>query len=207
MSIFSLIIRSCFKPAARVRSLRRGFTLIELLVVVAIITILTGVLLFQQRKFDSSTLLRSLAYSVALSVRQAQVYGTSVREFGAGNFSSNYGIYLSSGSPNDYWLFADGGAKDSQRASDGSEDVQQFKISPGYSITSFCGILASNGTKICNLTYLTIYFKRPNPDAYFAANSGGPYSGAYIQLNGPGGATRSVTVTTTGQILVGAYGS
>ncbi len=42
------------------------------MVVVAIITFLTGIFLFQQKRFDSSTLLRSLAYSVALSVRQAQ---------------------------------------------------------------------------------------------------------------------------------------
>ena len=60
-------------------SKRRGFTLIELLVVMSIMLILTSLFILRQQRFNSSTLLQSLAYSVALSVRQAQVYGTSIR--------------------------------------------------------------------------------------------------------------------------------
>ena len=75
-----------------------GFTLVELIVVSAIILVISLFILFQQAKFNSSTLLRSLTYSVALSVRQAQVYGTSVRGFSSGGtvaFGSGYGVYLS----------------------------------------------------------------------------------------------------------------
>src|SRR3990167_11377146 len=74
--------RFFFKRLA-LRSLARsrGFTLVELIVVSAIILLITGFVMFQQAKFNSATLMRSLTYSVALSMRQAQVYGTSVREF------------------------------------------------------------------------------------------------------------------------------
>ncbi len=205
MSIFSPHSRS----SSRLSRTARGFTLIELLVVIAIITILTAVLLLQQRKFDSSTLLRSLAYSVALSVRQAQVYGTSVREFGAigsGNFNYNYGVSFSSGDLNNYYLFADV-TGDTKRASDGSEDVQTFKLGSGYTMTDFCGITNSSSQSCMSagaITRLTIYFKRPNPDAKFSTDAGSNYCGAYIVLSGPGGDTRTVKVTSTGQILIGA---
>jgi hypothetical protein len=180
------------------------------MVVVAIITIMTAVLLLQQKKFDSSTLLRSLAYSIALSVRQAQVYGTSVRQFNTTvqGFSYNYGLYFLSGpvNANNYRLFADVDGDHMYDSSPTDESVQQFKINSGYSITKFCGISASGGSQVCSptLSWLSIYFKRPNPDAFFAASSGGPYCAAYIELQGPGGDTRTVKVTTTGQILVGA---
>lgn len=195
------------------------------MVVVVIITVMTSVLLLQQKKFDSSTLLRSLAYSIALTVRQAQVYGTSVRQFNASDttFSYNYGVFFFSGSEgaSNYYLFADGGGgapKDNCRAggtttgtcstNSGTEDVQQFKLGPGYTIVKFCGIAAS-GSQTCtpNISWLTIYFKRPNTDAFFASSAGGTYSSAYIQISGPGGDTRSITVTSTGQIAVGSLGT
>src|SRR3569832_1656292 len=91
---------------------KRGFTLIELLVVISIMLILTSIFVLRQQRFQSSTLLRSLAYSVALSVRQAQVYGTSIRENVVGAFDTSsaakaYGVYFSSGSTGSYILFAD----------------------------------------------------------------------------------------------------
>lgn len=194
----------------------KGFTLVELMVVVSIMSILTTVLLFQHRRFDSSTLLRSLAYSVALSIRQAQVYGISVRQFGAtaNSFNYSYGVYFTSGSY--YYLFADVNG-DKLRAVDGSEDVQRFTIGTGYSIVKFCGTVVSGGPlgQHCSnsgspITSLTIYFRRPNPDARFSSSATSEvYSDAYIQLTSPalGTNTRGITVTSTGQISVGALGS
>lgn len=188
---------------------RRGFTLIELLVVLAVITIMTAVLLLQQKKFDSSTLLRSLAYSVSLTVRQAQVFGTSVRQFGVGasSFTYSYGVYFDTDGSR-YFLFADANNNKQHNA---GEDVQQFKIGSGYSITKFCGILNATDQSCTSgslgagstITSLVIYFKRPNPDAQFSTDiSGQSYCGAYVQITGPGGNTRSIRVTSTGQILI-----
>ncbi|TSC69168.1 MAG: hypothetical protein G01um101456_312 [Parcubacteria group bacterium Gr01-1014_56] len=203
-----------------------GFTLVELLVVLAIITMLSAVFIFQQRRFDSSTLLRSLAYSVALSIRQAQTYGTSVRQFGtsAGSFNYSYGVYFSTGDASHYYLFADKPPYDKQRAVDGSEDVQRFTIGKGYTLVQFCASPSAGGSPQCTdssgsaLTWLVVYFKRPNPDACFATNNdasacsttASTYKDAYIRIQGPtGGAndTRRISVTNTGQISVGAFGS
>jgi len=207
------------------RSGKRGFTLIELLVVISIMLILTSIFLLRQSRFNSSTLLRSLSYSVGLSVRQAQVYGTSIREsasgaFDAGTAAKSYGIYFSSGSQNNYILFAD---LNNNGAYNTGEDVEAFRINPGYSISKFCAT-TSLGSQQCwiasdpgnsTLTYLTILFRRPNPDSCFATNlntsvcqtgATPAYSSGYVQLQS-GSDTRSVTVTLTGQISVGAHGS
>src|SRR6185503_3627706 len=124
-------------------SKRRGFTLIELIVVMSIMLILTSIFILRQQRFNSSTLLQSLAYSVALSVRQAQVYGTSIRESSIGAFDSAnessaakaYGVYFSSGSTGSYILFADA---NNNGEYDTGEAVQVFTLNQGYAISKFC---------------------------------------------------------------------
>jgi prepilin-type N-terminal cleavage/methylation domain-containing protein len=229
MWIFShLFRRSCTKLPARGVGLPagRGFTLIELLVVLAIMAILTGALLVRQGRFNSSTILRSLAYSVALSVRQAQVYGTSVvgTTTSAGNcvggfynagscYASAYGLYFDKGAPNTYILFADLNNDGQYQA---KEAVKTFTLNNGYIISKFCAsgfngpisVLQCSNTTISSMN---VIFKRPNPDASFTALnssglpiSGDVYSGAYIQLQvtGDSANTKSVNVLSTGQVSV-----
>lgn len=203
----------------------RGFTLVELLVVVSIITIITAALLLRQSSFNSTTLLRSLAYSVALSVRQAQVYGTSVfatNVAGSDTFASGYGLYFSSAAPGSYLLFAD--LNDNGRYdSSPDESVKAFTLNNGYSVSEICAV--EGATKACSggddttgspITALHVLFKRPNPDACFATDSaptacspGGvqQYSGAYIQLRSAGGGTRSIVISSTGEVVVQAPGT
>ena len=205
---------SCFKKG------KRGFTLIELLVVISIMLILTSVFVLNQRRFQSSTLLRSLAYSVALSVRQAQVYGSSIRESAAGAFDTNssakaYGIYFSTGSSGTYVLFADSN-NNGQYDAGGGETVQTFTLGSGYTINKFCVTNTSN-TQVCSptITTMTVLFRRPNPDSCFASSASpsacavgvaAVYKSGYVQIKN-GNDTRSVNVTLTGQITVGAQGS
>ncbi|MEI6864148.1 MAG: type II secretion system protein [Candidatus Adlerbacteria bacterium] len=196
----------------------RGFTLIELLVVSAIIVIITMVLLLRQSRFDSSTILRSLAYSVALSVRQTQVYGTSVlgsNNSGAVSYASAYGLYFSAATPSSYVLFADfnnNGVYDSTE-----ETVKVFSLNTGYVISEVCTKL-SGGSNRCTgaddssgmrtITSLNILFKRPNPDAVFTTDiNGESYISGYIQVRSGDGTTRSVVITSPGQISVQAPGT
>jgi hypothetical protein len=190
------------------------------MVVLAIMTILTAIFLFQQQKFDSSTLLRTLGYSIALSLRQAQLYGSSVRQFDttANGFQYSYGVYFNN-STTQYTLFAD--VNGDKIYSGSGENVQTFTLSSGYTITKVCGILSDGTSQSCipansgtgsgtNIGSLTIFFKRPDPDAQFSAtntlgvNNGETYCAAYIQVQGPGSDWRTVKVTTTGQITIGA---
>ncbi len=193
---------------------RQGFTLIELVVVSAIILIVTAFVMFQQAKFNSATLMRSLTYSVALSVRQAQVYGTSVKEF-SGTFAPGYGVYFptSGASANTYYLFADivpatlgNGAYDNS-----TEALPIFTLGKGYIIGSICAVQVG-GSTCTSVSSLTIFFRRPNPDACIstsvaptacALGAAAVYSSAYIQLlSTSNNDTRRVKVSNTGQIAV-----
>lgn len=215
------------------KDVRRGFTIVELMVVISIMLVLTLVFLLRQQKFDSSTLLRSLGYSIALSIRQAQVYGSSILEntpgaFAAGNAASSYGVHFSV--PEAYVLFADGN-NNGQYTSGTDQNIKIFLLNSGYTIQTFCGLRGATmdcyttcpttlptGITSCTpgaITYLTILFKRPNPDACFASSlyptacSGTQvYSSAYLQIIGPDGVTtRSINATQTGAISVGAVGT
>jgi hypothetical protein len=160
---------------------------------------------------------------VALSVRQAQVYGTSVLGtstpqvacsgfYAAGEcYVSAYGVYFNNASLGQYILFAD---LNNNGQYDTGEDIKVFSLNNGYSITQFCvtGVNSGNPVTQCSnttISSLSILFKRPNPDAQFTAlnASGNPiagdvYSSAHIQLqnNGDPSSSRSVTVTNTGLI-------
>jgi prepilin-type N-terminal cleavage/methylation domain-containing protein len=200
--------------------LDRGFTLIELLVVLVIISVMTFLLLIQQSKFDSSTVLRSLAYNIALSVRQAQVYGVSVKEnaLGTGTFAQGYGLYFdpSAANQNSYKLFAD---LNNNGRYDSGEETSIFQTNNGYVLSEVCVTRSSDGAKLCSgsddtsgtrISTLAILFNRPNPDAQFVVSlaSNGPppnpnqFTSAYIQIQATDGTTRGIHVYVTGQVSV-----
>ena len=204
----------------------RAFTLVELIVVSAIIRMITTFILFQQNKFNSATLLRSLAYSTALSIRQAQVYGTSVRGITQGDstvFGSGYGVSFSAGDLNHYFIFSDATPGNGQYISTEDTALPTFTIGRGtgadYKIKNICvlnsGVLNCSSDTSPAIDSLVVYFRRPNPDACFAAgpsNAGAcavgatqVYTAAYITLVSVGNQdTRSVKISTTGQRAVSA---
>jgi len=200
-----------------------GFTLIELLVVSAIVVIITSLLLFRQSKLNSSTLLRSLGYSIALSMRQAQVYGTSVvgtQTGGTTVFASGYGLYFNSTSPNNYILFADLNNNGAYNTTPTDETVKVFTLDTGYTISEFCALQGIS--KACSgaddttgtpITSFTTVFKRPNPDACFSTSNASSacatgvspqFSSGYVQIRSADGTTRSITISSSGQIMVQA---
>lgn len=61
------------------KHLQAGVTLIEMLVVVAIIAIVSSVIMFNYSDFSSNVSVRNLSQEVALAIRKAQTYATSVR--------------------------------------------------------------------------------------------------------------------------------
>lgn len=73
----------------------KGFSLIELIVAVSIIIIITSVALFHQAQFSSDILISNAAYELALTIRQAQVFGISSRGVSAApNYRAGYGIHI-----------------------------------------------------------------------------------------------------------------
>lgn len=200
---------------------KRGFTLIELLVVCAIIIVVSTIVLIDNNKFGGDITLENFAYSVALSIRQAQVYGIAVERFGTNCttgsastcFASGYGMHFALSSPTTYILFADeDGTGVYDPAASPSEVVQSNTIQQGYAVTSLCVITNTSQHATCqSVNQIDILYIRPEPEAYITGG-GSPNSckkypqncnyEAQITLTSPKGDTRSVVVDATGQISV-----
>ncbi len=206
-------------PRQIISSVRRGslgkraFTLIELLVVVAIITIVSAVILANNNKFGGAALLQNLAYDVALSVREAQVYGISVKQTSAGTFNSGYGMHFditTLQNSETYHLFADVALSGIYMS---GEDVSPspYAIGQGFYIYKLCATPA-NGAEDCTPTKLDILFIRPEPDACISINGASQvngsyvcsftYTGARIVLTSPRGDFMDVIIYSNGQISV-----
>lgn len=192
----------------------RAFTLIELLVVTAIITVITGVVFANNNRFGGIILLENLTYDVALSIRQAQVYGISVSRFGDTNFSAGYGIDFNVSSPTTYTLFgdsSDNGLYDCTiPGSGGCELVAATTIASGYRIASLCSTPAGGSEGCSGINTIDVLFKRPEPDAWISSNgnscitdSSACQESARITLTSPRGDTMSVVIEANGQISVG----
>lgn len=177
----------------------------------AILTIVTGLILANNGRFGGRILLENLAYDIALSIRQAQVYGISVRQFGSGNFDIGYGMHFSSGSPTTYVLFADAisanGLYDGCPSQASCELVESTDIQRGYHIADLCSTDGGAENETCGLSELDVFFKRPEPDAYLSAdgvsgvaNAAALQARARILLESPRGDQMSVVVEATGQI-------
>ncbi len=190
----------------------RGFTLIELLVVTAILVVISGLILADNTRFGGAILLKNLAYDIGLSIREAQVYGISVRRFGEGNFGAGYGVYFSRATPTTYVMFADiypPGSEDGMYDPSQGEVVESTTIQGGFRITDICGTAAGAPAETCGLDRIDILFKRPEPDAFISANGtsgisnpAALYERGRIVLQSTRGDEVSVTVEASGQIAV-----
>tara|TARA_B100000745_G_scaffold168274_1_gene110073 strand:- start:6647 stop:7222 length:576 start_codon:yes stop_codon:yes gene_type:complete len=182
-----------------------------------IIIVITSVALVQHNQFNETLALTNLAYEVGLSVRQAQVFGISVREFeGSARIGATedflYGVHFEYDPVNrtEYVLYAD--LNDDERFTNDTEIVETTTITRGNFIDQFCGIRA--GAATCSrgistpgaLLDLSVQFRRPNPDAVIVGRDAGGtnlYESALIVLRSQdGNATRCVRVRPTGQVSI-----
>lgn len=204
--------------------MKSGFTLVELLVSISIFVFMTALVMSRYGTFSQQTTLSNLAYDVALTIRQAQSYGLSVRGTDWSNdssdFSSYYGVYFSPVSNNNFTLFSklssQSNTYDSSDPSSGTV-VSNYVLKQGATILSLC-VLASS-SQDCNSSSnpfygtgvdyrLTISFKRPDPNAVICISTpAGPcvlYNVAKITVRSADGSdTRSITISKAGQISVG----
>lgn len=150
-------LKASFLNAKR-HTLNAGFSLVELLVAIALFGTIASLILFSYRKVSNQLFVTTLAYEIALSLRQAQSYGVSVHEFrggGTGTFDVGYGLHFDSGSLTTYALFADRDGEEGDAVFNGSygtaynatgclsqtECVTVFLLEKGNKISKFCGVL------------------------------------------------------------------
>ncbi len=173
----------------------------ELVVVMAIFTIMTIVVMANLPAFRSRTSLDLLAEEVAITIRQAQVFGVGTRVFET-EFPS-YGVYFSI-DPQSFVLFGD---SDGDNTYDVPTELrEQFQFRGGVGITELEGCYNSDCSSLIDLPTLEILFHRPEADASFGSN-GVPLdpSPSYVRItlssvNNPTDGQRYVIVWNTGHI-------
>lgn len=196
----------------------KGFTLIELIVVLGIFLMISAVTLANYPAFNSRVSISTLANGIAVSIREAQVYGVSVKNATttALGLYPSYGIYFNIAAGNgqasstQYVLFFDrqeSGMFNTYnkplgdgRFNDATERVQAIALSNGNEIVRIYGKQASDSTpaQACNdnkAGYTCgiaahISFKRPNPDAKICMVTG---SATWPQGTGTCGGTQPNT--------------
>ena len=200
----------------------------ELLVSIGILTVILAIVISNQANYTNAAALTNLADEIGLSISQAQVYGSGVKEFspGFGEFSASYGLTFSllsgnNGSPNAYLYFADrdpAGATLPNKIYGGdwtcsiggtSECLQRANISGGNYIESVCMVINLLPDDCSTPRRIDISFDRPNPQAQiiFFDNSGFQVTnvntiGARIILRSASGLTKSILVYKTGQVSI-----
>ncbi len=185
---------------------RRGFTIVEVLVTLTIFSVISGVVLVRYKDFSGGIVLSNLAYEIAITIRQAQVYGLSVKAAPpSSNFNFPYGVHFSNELVNSFVLFADV----NNNGYESGEVVETLTTRQGNTIKSFCAVTDSGVSK-CNIgtpqliTSLDITFLRPDPDAKFKTNlAGDVYKEASVTVSSPGTErNKTISIKSTGQISV-----
>lgn len=220
------------EPAHTNSPLARGFTLVELIVVLGIIILITGIAITSQTTYNRKLLVTNTAYTVALSIREAQSFGLSSRQDG-GVQNAGYGVRFTDANYTQYLMFSDVLATITKHAScptgavgtpeakpgnclfdDPSETVTTYNLNKGFKIHDACGIRSDNSQRVClslaGYSALDIVFLRPNTEAIMtmlttAVPPGkAPLSCAIIWIQPPSGATdlKCILVSQAGQVSV-----
>jgi len=214
----------------RNNSTRKGFTIAEMAIVSIIFTILTAVIIFRYGDFNSSLLVSNMAYEVAITTRQAQVFGLGARGYqGAdgANFTYPYGLFINMndnegttlGRTKKFNLFID---RENFSESDegicnlkdgggvcvclpGDECQEQYTMQRNIAIS---GIRVRAGNlDLCEadkVDKLAITFKRPNPEALITWQTyGSTFDFAQIEVSDDKEEYKTyVLIRSTGQISV-----
>ncbi len=195
---------------------RRGFTLIELLISVAIIGILTAIVVVKYKSFDSTVLLKSSAYEVALALRESQVKAMSATR-GTTGFDFPRGITFAPGTQTYIaFQFTSTSSIDTEYPRyDKSESDPDIAVPLATStlgrtvqVSDVC--VTSNGVNwTCGLSRLDISYRRPEFKAIFYVPGNNPaqnkaITSAKIKLNSMNNTANVFVVTASrlGQISV-----
>jgi prepilin-type N-terminal cleavage/methylation domain-containing protein len=171
----------------------RGFTLLELIVVVAIFGILSVVSLSGYQGFGLQMRLANTAYDVALTIRQAQLYGASGKSLSDVTSGDVADLSYSMN-------FTNGNSKYSMKyiIGVGSETIEkEYVFSSDYTIGVYQGSVSS----VCSSA--KIKYTRPNPEPSLLCDNNTASSPIIIRIENTKTAdVRYVNIYNNGQISV-----
>lgn len=183
--------------------------MISVIIMIIISTVVAG----SQSRYTSGASLKNVANNIGLSIRQAQIYGISVKELtpGSEDFSVGYGLSFNTsflGDNKAYIFFADRNGNGTYSGtwdcpiSGSSECLDKTPLTAGNIVSDLC--IIDSGGEVCNgIDKLDISFVRPAIEAKIYYNDGVTgVIGAKVILSSPDGRTNSVTVYTTGQVSI-----
>ncbi len=202
--------------------MNKGFTLIELMMSVAIMMLVSAVVIYNHQKFNDNLEITNLAYTVALSLRQAQVYGMSVQGLIEGDseeerFGVAYGVHFDMDHPTSYIFFADtnhdgryGGDEDNCSAGSSGGDLclEKVTIGRGNQLGALCENSTAGTSCYSTNRAIDVTYKRPEPDGNFKSSlsNGTPnsvvISDVIVRIVSPGGRSKDISAYTTGQIAI-----
>lgn len=187
-----------------------GFSLIELMVTVSVVTLIGAVVLYENSKFNSTILLTNLGYEIALTARQAQVFGLSSRTYQAGGSTQvGYGVYFDLADSQKFILFADVNGNNTY---DNLEETSVIGINNRNYISDICTFYGgtwtceSDSPSVIRLENFTVTFLRPNPEPEFRRADGSETNIDAIKVVLKNSSNdvdkRCVLITLVGQISV-----
>lgn len=190
---------------------KRGFTLVELLVVFFIMASILAVIAPDYFAYSSKLDLENLALDVALTIREAQAYGSGARVNQAGtSFDTAYGVHFEVASPNSFIFFENTSTGDNVYTP-ADTILNTYSMKSDYLIRDLCGSTSGGGEQ-CDISggvkYLDIIFKRPNPGAIITIsnNGGNPIGGlkdtARVEIISPDGGIKNIKVSSFGAISI-----
>lgn len=187
----------------------------------AIIAVVTGLVLAKYVSFDSTVLLKSEAYEMALLLREAQIKSVSVAQAAGGNFEYPYGVSFTPGS-NEYigFMYASNDAPyPYYEGNPNAVGISTSTMDRTMRVDVVCIIIPDGGSsteEVCSdtdpsITSLSVSFRRPEFKALMHAvgygGDQGEILGAKIRIgSGAGGPTQFVVeVTKLGQVSIYKY--
>jgi len=183
----------------------QGFTLIELMVTVGIFVFMTALIMAKYNNFYSGTIFKNMAYDIAITIRQAQSYGISVKIDPVGvnvtdAFNKAYGVNFLILEPDQFSLYS------YKRTPLGSYDRNSLEKKYILKYTAIVDkmYVKSGNNPFAEANVLDIIFVRPNPEAIIYAKVGSittVYEYAKITLK-MGNNTRSIEVNSAGQVSI-----
>lgn len=179
-------------------------TYVELIVVLAIFSIMSSIVMFNYRDFQSKVEIKSLSNDIALRIVQAQKDAMSgkLTQNGGNDWKPAYGVYFDKGdSTNKEFIYFADLSNDSFYQS--NEELETININKSYYISDL-NIVCSGTTALIPVSSLSVTFKRPDSKAVIQSVPDASCTVYYAVINfsSPNSASSFITIYSSGRIQI-----